>query len=353
MFSSLPPELVRDIIESTVPHTYHSTTYDARQATLCTLSLVSRQFRAIAQPLLFEIVDLKSEAQLKLLAEAKDKTWRFKELIVSGQVPSEAVQALVGRQRGLKTCNIERFSNCKEPSIDLSDLVQYPKLHNLQIGGRYNCSIGGPILSLRSLTIDYQCQGSPVVNLLNPKVLPSLRALGLNWFEDPEELRQLAKTNLSQLLPQLEAIVVHNEFYLLAMTGLLSGYAPRILADVYYDSNFALDSTQLLASVHHLRILVSRRNWSFSASRQLSESIAAHRESETLSLKSLYLDLSLQPSRVETPDLCFSTLGVERVMGECKRSGIELVFEAQPENDEDSYISHEFWTRQRRRREKE
>ncbi|GAA5977699.1 hypothetical protein JCM5350_002323 [Sporobolomyces pararoseus] len=55
-FSSLPPELVHQIIESTVPHTFHSTTYRDRQQNLRHLSLVSRLFRSIAQPFLFKIV---------------------------------------------------------------------------------------------------------------------------------------------------------------------------------------------------------------------------------------------------------------------------------------------------------
>ncbi|GAA5963842.1 hypothetical protein JCM3765_004037 [Sporobolomyces pararoseus] len=66
-FSSLPPELVHQIIESTVPHTFHSTAYKDRQRTLCSLSLVSKLFRSIAQPLLFEIVRLKRVGDAKKL----------------------------------------------------------------------------------------------------------------------------------------------------------------------------------------------------------------------------------------------------------------------------------------------
>ncbi|GAA5971167.1 hypothetical protein JCM3765_006158 [Sporobolomyces pararoseus] len=66
-FSSLPPELVHQIIESTVPHTFHTTTYYDRQRTLCRLSLVSRQFRSIAQPLLLEIAWIKRDDQLRLI----------------------------------------------------------------------------------------------------------------------------------------------------------------------------------------------------------------------------------------------------------------------------------------------
>jgi hypothetical protein len=64
MLYSLPTELIRQIIESTVPHTFHSTTYQERQNTLLSLSLVSKLFQSIAQPLLFEIVWIKSPQEL-------------------------------------------------------------------------------------------------------------------------------------------------------------------------------------------------------------------------------------------------------------------------------------------------
>ncbi|GAA5956105.1 hypothetical protein JCM3765_005456 [Sporobolomyces pararoseus] len=60
MLSSLPPELLLQIIESTVPHNFHTRTYYDRQQTLCSLSLVSKQLYAIAQPLLYEVVWIKS-----------------------------------------------------------------------------------------------------------------------------------------------------------------------------------------------------------------------------------------------------------------------------------------------------
>ncbi|GAA5977710.1 hypothetical protein JCM5350_002326 [Sporobolomyces pararoseus] len=59
-FSALPPEVVHQIIESTVTHSFHSKTYRERQQTFCSLSLVSKLFNSIAQPLLFEIVNLKT-----------------------------------------------------------------------------------------------------------------------------------------------------------------------------------------------------------------------------------------------------------------------------------------------------
>ena len=70
-FSSLPPELVHQVIESTVPHTFHSKTYNKRQRTLCSLSLVSKLFRSIAQPLLIEIVKLGGPADAAKLQEIR------------------------------------------------------------------------------------------------------------------------------------------------------------------------------------------------------------------------------------------------------------------------------------------
>jgi hypothetical protein len=70
MLSSLPTELVREITESAVPHSFNSTTYRERQRTLCSLSLVSKLLRSIAQPLLSEIVWIKSTSEIDRLPKA-------------------------------------------------------------------------------------------------------------------------------------------------------------------------------------------------------------------------------------------------------------------------------------------
>ena len=69
MLSLLPPELLQQIIESTIPHAFHSQTYDERQATLLRLSFVSRRFRQISQTLLFEIVLVHSPETLEMVTD--------------------------------------------------------------------------------------------------------------------------------------------------------------------------------------------------------------------------------------------------------------------------------------------
>ncbi|GAA5893484.1 uncharacterized protein JCM6883_003533 [Sporobolomyces salmoneus] len=346
MLSSLPPELVREIIESTVPHTYHSTTYQSRQATLRSLSLVSRQFRAIAQPLLFEIVYLESDARLKRLVETEQDTPGLKELIISPKVSSRALQVLQDRETSLESFIIERFQF--EAPFKLGVLVQHPKLRSLQIECPLDYTGCEPFKSLQSLVIDFRTLAHDLRLLLDPQMLPSLRALGLPLIDMEEELLDLQGTNVSRLLPQLETIVVQKELYGLAVDGLLAGHYSRILVDIW-DASFDAELTRRLPSLQHLRFL-SSRDWTPETMRELWKLIVASGKLETSSLKSIYLDLSLHPTSSESSDL---RLEMQHIMEECERGGIELVFEAQPSGDGDYYISRKFWSRQRRRREKE
>ncbi|GAA6010109.1 hypothetical protein JCM11491_005871 [Sporobolomyces phaffii] len=59
-FESLPPELVHHIVASSIPRSFHSSTYLERQATLSSLCLVSKRLSDIAQPRLSEILWIKS-----------------------------------------------------------------------------------------------------------------------------------------------------------------------------------------------------------------------------------------------------------------------------------------------------
>jgi len=67
MPSSLPTELLRQIIESTAPSRYHTLTYAERQRTLLRLCLVSHRFRQIAQPLLRQVICFSGAERLSKL----------------------------------------------------------------------------------------------------------------------------------------------------------------------------------------------------------------------------------------------------------------------------------------------
>jgi hypothetical protein len=139
MLSLLPPELLRQIIESTIPHTFHSATYQARQNTLCALSLVSKQFYAIAQPLLLEIVWVKSLEKADHLflcgggGNARGKSIRW--AVVELDEQEDASSTRVSREE--VEYALQRFSSAKslvlvndsETVIDLSFLSSFQSMY--------------------------------------------------------------------------------------------------------------------------------------------------------------------------------------------------------------------------------
>lgn len=124
-FSSLPPELVRQIIESSVPSTYHSTTYGKGQSTLRSLCLTERRFLPIAQTLLRETIEL----------DKKDKIAMATTGAISGRW-GDAVRHLVFRWTAGEArlgVNLEElastFSNCV--SLTISTELEGTKLAHM------------------------------------------------------------------------------------------------------------------------------------------------------------------------------------------------------------------------------
>jgi len=94
--SSLPTELVRQIIESTVPSTLHSTTYRERQSALRSLCLVSHRLQQIAQPLLREVVSFATTRRLVADLELLDT-----------EVFHDSVRDFMGSDRSWLDLNLE------------------------------------------------------------------------------------------------------------------------------------------------------------------------------------------------------------------------------------------------------
>jgi len=125
-FSSLPTELVRQIIESSVPSTFHSTTHKDRQSTLRSLCLVSRQIRSIAQPLLSEAILIrsypKSATVNALLAnEASRRHVRHFAMADAGNIDTtgETMGRFIRNYHQLRTLSLGRDVG---PSLDLTGL---------------------------------------------------------------------------------------------------------------------------------------------------------------------------------------------------------------------------------------
>ncbi|GAA5900602.1 uncharacterized protein JCM6883_002895 [Sporobolomyces salmoneus] len=324
--SSLPLELLRDIIEATVPHTYHSTTYAERRHTLRSLSLVSRQLRSIAQPLLFEIVHIRSNPQLNLLVSDEKETLGSKVLILERYLKLKPMKALLGSCQNLESLLLKRPAIDKE--LDLGVLADYTKLVNLHISGSaLNRTISRPCIALRSLALDHDAVRSVVGSMLNPQHLPSLRALGLQLYNSFHSSLETIGPDLARLLPQLDAICVNTDLYRVTKDNLLSKYSPSILVDVYPAHLNDTDVVRSLASAHHLRVM--DKPGAIVHDTDISDTIfyfiAALGTLKTSALKSIYLDASFRPSRIsiEAPGM---TVKMERVLEACKGGGIEVIF---------------------------
>ncbi|GAA5900603.1 uncharacterized protein JCM6883_002896 [Sporobolomyces salmoneus] len=178
--------------------------------------------------------------------------------------------------------------------LDLGALADYTKLVNLQIYGyAFHFTVSRPFTSLQSFTLIGGASSSVVARMLNPENLPSLRALGLQGSR--VTLPDIDGTEFPRLFPQLDAICLDSNFYLLTKDNLLSEYSPRILVDVPPNDLIGFNSIQSFGSIHHLRIK-DHGSWRSEAPRRISNFIAAAGEVQSSSLKSIYLDLSFHPS---------------------------------------------------------
>ncbi|GAA5984669.1 hypothetical protein JCM5350_008175 [Sporobolomyces pararoseus] len=299
-FSSLPPELVHQIIASTVPHTFHSRTYHERQRILCRLSLVSKLFRSIAQRLLFEIVRLPG---LKAAEELPGNR------ALEGNVPTHLIYLQVtdfGKALGSKAIGAVHLPN------------------------------------LRDLTL-WDVSSELFLALTDPAAVPNLRNLA---FVDTGLANDayVSESRCRHLLPQLDTLTLTKGVWLNSRASFLHSAASRTLIDFYTDDDPGLAHSQGL--VIHVRLKGSTTRL-----RYFDRWSTLVRTSPCLSLQSIYLDSSLQhisslPVAAQTPLIDFI-----RVCGERK---VEIVFETPPSDfTVDPFISSEFVRRQKEQRRKE
>lgn len=104
----LPVELLRKIVESSVPSYYHSLTYDDRQTTLRNLCLTSRLFRKLAQPLLeeFDQLSLTHVGADNEPDQERNKATRVLSVTVGSDRPLGSTESLVLNYPNLQSLHI-------------------------------------------------------------------------------------------------------------------------------------------------------------------------------------------------------------------------------------------------------
>jgi hypothetical protein len=161
---------------------------------------------------------------------------------------------------------------------------------------------------------------------------------------EAEWLEALEKSQISNLLPQLDSIFVDSRLHPLAEKSLFAAFLSRTLIDVTVYELEDLDDLAL-SNAHHLRIYTAK-----TAPRENEdiETILAFVRSGAHQLRAIYLDTSLHPAQSESSLLSRT---IQELGDVCAKRKIEVFFEARPIDDGvDFYIPEEVWKRRRRER---
>ncbi|GAA5999640.1 hypothetical protein JCM5350_007870 [Sporobolomyces pararoseus] len=364
MLSSLPPELLHQIIESTVPQTFHTTTYDSRQRSLCSFSLVSKQFRAIAQPLLHEIVWIKSSKtfhRYKLrIGDAGEgdrkegHKWRPQVVVIGEEAWGGSSQL---SRDALSKGVLRVFSSAKSLTLDFDtdvppkgfSFANFSNLSNLRLSQIPFHPDNVPKLpKLRSLTV-FGVGPAFMAKLLDPTVVPNLKRFSLQDISE-KSVRKLKRSCIADLLPQLEIFNLRLPIWRYLGFAYLHPAAERTLVD---SEPFDLQQyARAGAKVIHLRFISTPLDEnvigisSGVVEEELRRLVSFIQHTPELLLRSLYLDSSLRPNSglshliTEVMDDLFVT---------CRERSIELIFETLPDDLRlDTWISAKFVERQKR-----
>ncbi|GAA5964822.1 hypothetical protein JCM3765_005792 [Sporobolomyces pararoseus] len=355
-FSSLPPELVHQIIESAVPHIFHSATYTERQSTLCSLSLVSKLFHSIAQPLLPEIVHLnRREVVPKLNARALGRgmssfgsiRWLLMEWHEwwDDERTQEEHHRFTASSQVLEAVTKLAAANIAQRNLENLLSATSHHLTYLQLTEQYSETPQGLHLpNLRYLTL-FDVSSELFVALVEPQTVPKLRHFAF-VDNDPFFVNDLTESRLNRLLPQLNTLTLSSSVWLDPGSTSLHSVASRTLVDFQANDVTRLDDSA--APLVHIRLGDLYLKYSPYGQKELhvhlDKWITFIRDQPKLSLKSVYLDSSLQRSDATPSATQFYLEALTRV---CQERKIDVVFEALRSNlDLDPYISSEFIQRQ-------
>ncbi|GAA5892543.1 uncharacterized protein JCM6883_007393 [Sporobolomyces salmoneus] len=355
--SSLPPELLRQIIESTVPHSFHTDTYEERQDNLRTLSLVSRQFRAIAQPLLVEIVwvqaprtDQTAQRLHDLLDLIAWAGWNRvpRHFTVRLYYEGPGVMSAARLPEIIPSLQSLTLGN-KGEVVHLAFLNRFDNLTNLQLANS-DFKIPTPLVLPHVRSLALTCTSHKMVaDLLSPEVFPSLRSLGIDFDEAFEEFL-LPNPRLLSLFSQVESLCLplktwEEEF---AHETRLT-FTSRTLLDCYILQLSVATVQRFEVTNLCVQGLVDLTTDGDDLVGSISESIKrftrALGKQEAIRLKVLYFgdDPRGEPKLSEEAEELINDM-----LDECQKKGIEVVFtELQSVLDLDPYILVDFEERQR------
>ena len=221
----------------------------------------------------------------------------------SSQVSSDTTDALISVEIELR--NLE-FS---ATGFTFDDQFRLPDLESLTI----------------ATTID--CRG--VYAILNPTILPSLRAFGLKEHRKAVIQFLCNIPEAFQLLKQLDVFVVLSNALTEEALAILTPLMSHVLVHAGIDSG---RNRFFSRHMQHLRLFTEKHHIAMQI-----------REEEDTDLRSIYLDSPTTES--------YDSQELDSLAAYCQQQNIEVIREAHPTNIYgDTFISPEFWRRQRKLR---
>ncbi|GAA5894603.1 uncharacterized protein JCM6883_002152 [Sporobolomyces salmoneus] len=381
MLSSLPPELLREIIESAVPHSFHSTTYRTRQKTLCSLSLVSKQFRAIAQPLLLEVVRIDPKRNLNRFiagqqgggggGEEQERAINVKQAVLScgwleptpeeypnlkQMLSSVTALSMYHIPEAILSCTeLESFSSSKiilsDPGLQVGIFTSDFSATGLTSLTLSNIDWKNPrtftLPHLQSLTL-HSLDYTFVSSFLDLVALPSLRHFAFDFDFSVDMLQHSA---FNRLLPDLETLCSFEHHWTDSDSGFLHAYVEKTL--IISDLETFSDSWSQTSDFPFAHLLFTNTDISVAEaadhiSYYLDEFASSIKKGGRPALRSIFLDPWLLDPDSLPRCLRQSVKYLARV---CRQKGIEVVVEpGRRDFSSDPWISPSFVERQKKLR---
>ncbi|GAA5974807.1 hypothetical protein JCM5350_001304 [Sporobolomyces pararoseus] len=286
-FSILPPELTQLIIEHTVPHSFHSSTYKSRQSTLRSLCLVSKSFHHFARPLLFATFWIKPsgnhEGWTGVHARGDDKSL-CRELIL-----------YEGREKLLLDVDLAGYAGLYLSVLRLLTIA-------------VSASTPFSLTNLKELSL---CQPNSVTDqarILSPSTLPALRLFAC--YNEGGLLSGNSK-GLDLLIPQLHMVALDFNLIKSLTPELLKKLDPITLFDA------EIEDLEQAIPISYLRVCDFFDHWEDFA--YLAERLSQAQLSLPLTI---FLPLEASPAAADDEDDGDKRLHLLRV---CAGRGIEVV----------------------------
>ncbi|GAA5864518.1 hypothetical protein JCM1840_000528 [Sporobolomyces johnsonii] len=333
MLDRLPNELVLRIIELSVPSTLFSTTYSSRQTNLRNCCLVSRQFRQLAQPLLFAFFQATSREELhSFLSATKAIGLEHHVQAVLLAYPSGVLRETVTVSNDL----VRLAHDC--PALQQ---LSIPDLRSLTLNNADMFASRPFVLPLLADLSSYPISATPemLTSTFTPSTLPSLRALAICPVNDDASFIESIET----LCSQLHMLSMHGMDWAYLPDGAFTSSRPFTLLDcdlgefaTYWDK---------IKMTHHLRLCSDDpSSEATDTQRHLTDVTSRLLNTTQIPLRTIYLSPHLHPYTSLPVALAQAR---DDFLAACVTRGIEVCWEEIGEWELDSAISPSFWRKAR------